>query len=48
MGLRNWIKGKLCTNKTGHEPRQRYDGLSVIGYECRYCGYRWYEKRKLE
>lgn len=41
----NWIKGKLCANKSGHVPHKRYNGMFVIGYECEICGYNWYVKR---
>ena len=35
----NWIKGKLCTNKGGHVPHRRYNGMTVVGFECEICGY---------
>lgn len=44
MGLINWFKGKTCPSKK-HKGFTRYRGISVIGYECEYCGYRWYKKR---
>lgn len=43
----NWIKGKLIHKKNSkdHFPVETYAGMSVIGYTCNGCGYRWYEER---
>jgi hypothetical protein len=46
VGLINWIKGKLCTNNSGHVPTKRYNGMTVDGYVCGVCGYEWYEKKQ--
>ena len=41
----NFIKGLFCLLKE-HDPVIRYRGITVLGYKCRNCGYRWYEKRR--
>jgi hypothetical protein len=33
-------------NSYNHFPIETYTGMTVIGYTCHGCGYRWYEKRK--
>jgi hypothetical protein len=44
----NWILGSFVHKKDveGHIAEKTYDGMSVLGYKCSKCGYRWYEKRQ--
>lgn len=45
LDVPNWMRGKLCTSPTGHVAKRRYIGMSVDGYVCTLCGYRWYEDK---
>jgi hypothetical protein len=43
----NYFKGKFIhkENNKEHVAVETYTGMSVIGYTCNGCGYKWYEKR---
>ena len=44
----NWILGAFVhkKNNKNHFAVETYDGMTVKGYECHGCGYKWYVKRK--
>jgi hypothetical protein len=44
----NWILGTFVhkTDDKSHVAIKTYGGMSVVGYKCSKCDYRWYEKRK--
>ena len=45
--MKNWFKGKFIHKKNDkkHFPVETYSGMTVIGYRCNGCGYKWYVKR---
>ena len=43
----NWLKGLfLHKDNDEHTGIPTYFGMSVTGYTCSKCGYKWYEKNK--